>query len=89
MIGWSTTGVIGPLILIISNLTSITIYFISTKLIRGQKLQILNLFNAIITNSILLAFLNGIFFTPLFLYVFTDVKTINFIEISNNYNSGL
>ena len=88
-IGWSTTGVIGPLILIISNLTFITIYFISSKLIRGQKLQILNLFNAIITNSILLAFLNGIFFTPLFLYVFTDVKTINFIEISNNYNSGL
>ena len=29
-----------------------------------RKLQILNLFNAIITNSILLAFLNGIFFTP-------------------------
>lgn len=88
-IGWSTTGVIGPLILIISNLTFITIYFISSKLIRGQKLQILNLFNAIIFNSILLAFLNGLFFTPLFLYVFTDVKTINFIEISNNYNSGL
>ncbi|MGL5640301.1 MAG: MPN527 family putative ECF transporter permease subunit [Mycoplasmoidaceae bacterium] len=86
---WSTTGIIGPIILIVSNLSFISIYFLISKIIKIKNLEILNLFFSIIINAIFLAILNGMIFTPIFLNMFTDIKTINFVEITNNYNSGL
>ncbi|MGL5591649.1 MAG: MPN527 family putative ECF transporter permease subunit [Mycoplasmoidaceae bacterium] len=88
-IAWSTTGIIGPIILIISNLSFISIYFLVSQLIKMKKLTMLNIFISIIINAVFLAIINGMIFTPIFLNMFTDIKTINFIEIANNYNSGL
>ncbi|MGL5246036.1 MAG: MPN527 family putative ECF transporter permease subunit [Mycoplasmoidaceae bacterium] len=88
-IAWSTTGIIGPMILIVSNLSFISIYFLISKLIKIKKIEILNVIISIIINAIFLSIINGIIFTPIFLNMFTDIKTINFIEIANNYNSGL
>lgn len=86
---WSTSGIIGPIILIISNLCFITIYFMFSILIKKKKLEILNLINSILVNSIFLAIVNGIIFTPIFLNIFTDIDNMNFIEIANKYNSGI
>ncbi|MGL4617186.1 MAG: MPN527 family putative ECF transporter permease subunit [Mycoplasmoidaceae bacterium] len=88
-IAFSTTGIIGPIILIISNLSFISIYILISKLIRIKKMKMFNLFFTIIINSLFLVILNGMIFTPVFINVFTDIKNMSFIEIANNYNNGL
>ncbi|MGL4647154.1 MAG: MPN527 family putative ECF transporter permease subunit [Mycoplasmoidaceae bacterium] len=88
-IAWSTTAFIGPLILIISNIVFVTCYFLLNKIIKIKHAKLINLIVATLVCSFIITLLNGIFFTPLFINFFTDVKTISFIEISNNYNNGL